>query len=181
MVQFWSSMVRPTNFMPSSLQALWSRSRSTISMSRAGLCSPPVSISQVTFNMPMALAGNISTVQTARFWRLAALRAEQTRYRLQLETRPTCGKHALISARRMAALGRGCGKTRLQRMVGWLRPPMRCGPSANLGHLASDCLQQRCDTEDRDHPLHVVGQNVKAHLGSHLIQRPGQEVAAAHP
>jgi hypothetical protein len=33
----------------------------------------------VTFNVPMALAGNISTVQTARFWRLAARRAEQTR------------------------------------------------------------------------------------------------------
>jgi hypothetical protein len=58
---------------------------------------------------------------------------------------------------------------------------MRRGPSANLGHSASDCLQQRRDTEDREHPLHVVGQNRKAHLGSHPIECPGQEVAATHP
>ena len=43
-------------------------------------------------------------------------------------------------------------------------------------HSGMDCLQQRSPTDDRDHPLHVVGQNVEAHLGADPLQRPGQEV-----
>lgn len=40
---------------------------------------------------------------------------------------------------------------------------------------------QRSDAEDRDHPLHIVGQHVEAHLGSHLGQGLGEEVRRAHP
>src|SRR3981081_2024444 len=45
----------------------------------------------------------------------------------------------------------------------------------------SDRRYQRSRTDDRDHPLYVVGQNVEAHLGSDLVERPGQEVRGAHP
>src|SRR5712671_5808562 len=45
----------------------------------------------------------------------------------------------------------------------------------------SDRRHQRSHTDDRDHPLYVVGQNVEAHLGSDLVERPGQEVGGAHP
>jgi hypothetical protein len=49
--------------------------------------------------------------------------------------------------------------------------------SARLSrHSGPDCLQQWSDTDDRDHPLHVVGQNVEAHLSADPLLRPGQEV-----
>ena len=31
------------------------------------------------------------------------------------------------------------------------------------------------------HSLQVIGQNVEAHLGSHLVEGPGQEMGGAHP
>ena len=34
----------------------------------------------------------------------------------------------------------------------------------------SDRRHQRSHTEDRDHSLQVIGQNVEAHLGSHLVE-----------
>src|SRR5262249_24603532 len=48
-------------------------------------------------------------------------------------------------------------------------------------HSGPDCLQQWSDIDDPDHPLHVVGQNVEAHLGTDPLQRPGQEVRTPHP
>src|SRR5215469_3305300 len=44
-----------------------------------------------------------------------------------------------------------------------------------------DRRHQRSHTEDRYHSLRVIGQNVEAHLGSHLLEGPGQEVGGAHP
>jgi hypothetical protein len=42
-------------------------------------------------------------------------------------------------------------------------------------------LAQRCSSEDLDHPLQVVRQDLQAHLGSHPRQRLGQEVIRSHP
>src|SRR5215472_3213060 len=92
-----------------------------------------------------------------RNWQVLSVRVWQTGP--LLKAKPTRHEH-----RQIDVIDRGCGKTRLQRMVGWLEHPMRHGPSANPGDSASDCLQQRRDTVDREHPLHVVGQNMKAHL-----------------
>ena len=47
--------------------------------------------------------------------------------------------------------------------------------------LGPDHRHQRSHTEDRDHSLQVVGQDVKAHFGSDLVEGPGQEVGGAHP
>ena len=49
------------------------------------------------------------------------------------------------------------------------------------GGLCPDRLKERLHAEDLDHSLHIVGQNVEAHLGSDLFERPGQEVGTAHP
>src|ERR1700726_3471578 len=57
---------------------------------------------------------------------------------------------------------------RLARAV-WAR---RSGP---------DQRDQRSHTEDRDHSPQVIGQNVEAHLGSDLVEGPGQEVGGTHP
>jgi hypothetical protein len=35
--------------------------------------------------------------------------------------------------------------------------------------------------EDGDHPLEIVGENVKAHLSSYLFERARQKVSRAHP
>src|SRR6516165_2693504 len=48
-------------------------------------------------------------------------------------------------------------------------------------HSGADRLQQRSDTNDRDHSLQVIGQNVEADLGSDLVEGPGQEVGGAYP
>jgi len=42
-------------------------------------------------------------------------------------------------------------------------------------------LKKRSDAEGPDHSLHVVRQNVKAHLSSHLFEGLGEEVGASHP
>jgi len=47
--------------------------------------------------------------------------------------------------------------------------------------LGSDRRHQRSDTEDRDHSLQFIGQDEEAHLGSDLVEGPGQEVGGAHP
>src|SRR3546814_8369330 len=44
-----------------------------------------------------------------------------------------------------------------------------------------DGLHQRCDTEDIDHALHIVGEHLQAHLGFDLFEGPHQEMGAAHP
>jgi len=44
-----------------------------------------------------------------------------------------------------------------------------------------DCLHQRLDPEDIEHPPYIVGEHLKAHLGFDLFQGPGQEVSASHP
>jgi hypothetical protein len=40
---------------------------------------------------------------------------------------------------------------------------------------------QRCRTEYTGHSLQVIGQDVEAHLGSDLVECPGQEMGGAHP
>ena len=50
-----------------------------------------------------------------------------------------------------------------------------------MGWSGSDRRHERSDPEDLDHSLHVVGQDVEAHLGSGLFDGPGQEVGASHP
>jgi hypothetical protein len=78
-----------------------------------------------------------------------------------------------------ASANRGCGKTRSQRRrVG--SNIQRNGLPAHPGTQARTACSNG-DAEDRDRPLHVVGQNVKAHRGSHPIECPGQELAATHP
>src|SRR5215471_1264477 len=62
----------------------------------------------------------------------------------------------------------GCRIDRLTRAAG----PRRSGP---------DRRHQWSHTEDRYHSLQIIGQDVKAHLGSDLVQGPGQEVGGAHP
>ena len=37
-------------------------------------------------------------------------------------------------------------------------------------------LDERLHPEDGDHPLEIVGEDVKAHFRSHLFERAGQEV-----
>jgi hypothetical protein len=44
-----------------------------------------------------------------------------------------------------------------------------------------DRLKQRWDAHHPDHPLHVVGENAEAHLGSDVFQCSGEEVRTAHP
>lgn len=44
-----------------------------------------------------------------------------------------------------------------------------------------DRLKQRWDAHHADHPLHVVGENAEAHLGSDVFQCFGEEVRTAHP
>src|SRR5439155_11766506 len=45
----------------------------------------------------------------------------------------------------------------------------------------SDRRHQPSDSEDPDHSLEVIRQDVEAHLGSDLVEGPGQEVGGAHP
>src|ERR1700730_14125919 len=40
---------------------------------------------------------------------------------------------------------------------------------------------QRPNAQNRYYPLHVVGENMEAHLGSDLLQRSSQEVRTSHP
>src|SRR6202795_4077761 len=47
--------------------------------------------------MPVGSAGSISTVQTARFWRSAARRTAQIRYRLRSETRSAGMKRSITA------------------------------------------------------------------------------------
>jgi hypothetical protein len=54
--------------------------------------------------------------------------------------------------------------------VGSRRAARRSGP---------DRRDQRSHIEDRYHSLQVIGQNVKAHLGSDSVEGPGQEVDGA--
>ena len=44
-----------------------------------------------------------------------------------------------------------------------------------------DRPDQRFDAEDVDHPLHVVGQHLQAHLRFDLFEGLGQEMGASHP
>ena len=44
-----------------------------------------------------------------------------------------------------------------------------------------DRRHQRSHTEDRYHSLQVIGQDVEAHLGSDLVEGPGQKMGGAHP
>lgn len=37
------------------------------------------------------------------------------------------------------------------------------------------------DAHHPDHPLHVIGENAEAHLGSNVFQCSGEEVRTAHP
>ena|SRR6266851_727213 len=46
-----------------------------------------------------------------------------------------------------------------------LRSQIAAG-SASSRHSGPDRLQQRSDTNDRDHPLDVLGQDVEAHFGA---------------
>ena len=46
--------------------------------------------------------------------------------------------------------------------------------AARAKRLGSDRRHQWSHTEDRDHSLEVVGQDVEAHLGSDLVQGAGQ-------
>jgi transposase len=84
-----------------------------------------------------------------------------------------------VLARGKTVTGRGCGKTRLRLGVGWIAPEaFRRNRSVSLG---ADRLDQWADAQDRDHPLHIVGENMQAHFCSDLRQRPGQEMGASHP
>lgn len=56
-----------------------------------------------------------------------------------------------------------------------------CGQVGQPWLLHPDRLHKRPDTQDRDHPLHVVGQNLQAHLGAGPLHCPRQEVSSAHP
>src|SRR6516225_1962393 len=58
------------------------------------------------------------------------------------------------------------------------RSTVACGLNRRSG---PDRRHQWSHTEDRYHSLQVIGQNVEAHLGSDLVQGPGQEVGGAHP
>src|ERR1700716_2644428 len=57
----------------------------------------------------------------------------------------------------------------------------RLGRVALGRRSGSDRRHQLSHAEDRDHSLEVIGQNVEAHLGSDLVEGPGQEVGGAHP
>ena len=63
--------------------------------------------------------------------------------------------------------------------AGWLEYPEERVAGSPGTQARTACSNG--DAEDRDRPLHVVGQNVKAHRGSHPIECPGQELAATHP
>jgi len=64
-----------------------------------------------------------------------------------------------------------------------LRNQIAAGLQADPGTQAriACSLQQRSDTNDRDHPLDVVGQDVEAHFGADPRQGAGREVGRAHP
>ena len=44
-----------------------------------------------------------------------------------------------------------------------------------------DCCNEGLDAHELDHPLHVVGEHAKAHLGSDVPERFGQEMRTSHP
>ncbi len=98
---------------------------------------------------------------------------------------------------RPAAVGRGCAKTREApwRAHGCTRSidgrSNKCGHKRKFASLAikatrrlflcSYRFDQRRRTQNTDCSLHVVRQDVKAHLGSHPRKRFRQEVRRAHP
>lgn len=47
--------------------------------------------------------------------------------------------------------------------------------------MGSDGGQERPDPHDLDHPFHVVGEHMQAHLGTHPLYRSGEEVGCPHP
>ena len=64
-----------------------------------------------------------------------------------------------------AALGRGKKRVRRGRRGEPNSQVVAVSPSCSR-YSGPDCVQQRSDTDDLDHPLHIVGQNVEAHLGA---------------
>src|SRR5271163_1927993 len=52
-------------------------------------------------------------------------------------------------------------------------PADRLARAAKAGRSGSDRHHQWSDTEDPDHSLEVISQDVKAHLGSDLVEGPG--------
>src|SRR3954452_25497874 len=62
-------------------------------------------------------------------------------------------------------------------MIAWAAIRALAGGRA----LGGDGLDQRFDSEDVDHPIHVVGEHLQAHFRTDLFERPGQEMGAAHP
>ena len=84
------------------------------------------------------------------------------------------------------AKGRGRVKTRF---CGGAEAGRRAGKRSGLRN-GSGCgglsgrpyrLDHRLHPEDGDHPLEIVGENVKAHLGSHFSEGARQKVGRAHP
>src|SRR5262252_9553096 len=69
-----------------------------------------------------------------------------------------------------------CENTSVQVLMQSPSEQRRPNPSS-----CSDCSYQCGSAEDSDCPFQVVGEDVEAHLGSDLVQGPGQEVDGAHP
>jgi hypothetical protein len=63
----------------------------------------------------------------------------------------------------------------------WLTCIGRAATMVGCEQSDPDGLHQRPNTQNRYYPLHVVGENMEAHLGSDLLQRLGQEVRTSHP
>src|ERR1700680_1687340 len=88
----------------------------------------------------------------------------------------------------MTGNARGCVKTRemrrsarcVSRMTVEM-PVDRLTRAVCARRSGPDRCHQRSHPEDRDHSLQVVSQDVEAHLGSDLVEGPGQEVGGAHP
>ena len=47
--------------------------------------------------------------------------------------------------------------------------------------LCGDRRHERLDPEHVDHPLHIIGEHLQAHLRPHIFERFGEEVGGAHP
>jgi len=58
----------------------------------------------------------------------------------------------------------------------------RAGLALTRGVTSSSqhCGECLVGPEDRDHPLHIIGQYLQAHLGPDPIECSGQEVSGAH-
>ena len=96
-------------------------------------------------------------------------------------------------------MGRGCVKTLFCRVLAehcWpgtcplqflflvagpasLSDPGRRVPSREASFL--DGLHQPPDTDQRHHPLDVVGQHMQCHLAAHVTEPPRQEMGVPHP